>query len=408
LSVVCTRVYAYMRTTKDENRCLTMRRNTTIGFDAKYANVGNSTLSSYARFIIEAIAEACPRHSYLRMYIPRRNEHEEYELLADRPNVESMEPDGSLWRKLPELWRIYRIGSDMKRGDVSLYHSLTSFLPYGLEHRGIRSIVTVHNLEFLRLRGFFSPIHNLYRRLTMLSSLHRADRIIALSESLKHDLIRYLHIDADKIDVIYRGCHRRFTQPLDSQTIAKVKERYHLPERYMLIVGTHQPRKNIGHLIETLSKVESDFSLLFVGRATTYTEHILHRIKSLGLGDRVTMLHGVADEDMPVLYHLALAHVVPSLYEGFSTTIVEAITVGTPVIAAKGSSLEEAGGPSSIYVDSEDREALARAMLRVATDSDLREHMIEEGRAYASRFRPEVIAYNLLNCYRRIGIEIDS
>lgn len=402
---ICAHVRTYTRINIGLRR---VRRNTTIGFDAKYANVGNNTQSSYARFVIEAIAEACPRHSYLRMYVPSREEHAEYDALASRHNVESMEPDGSLWRKMPWLWRLWPIGRDMQRGDVRLYHSLTSFLPYGLERRGIRTIVTVHNLEFLRLRGLFSPLHNMYRRAAMLSSLTRADRIVALSESIKHDLVRYLRIDSDKIDVIYRGCHHRFAEPITPETLAAVRDRYHLPARYMVVVGTHLPRKNLGHLVETLRRVDEDIAIVVVGRATTYTEHISRRIKSLGLGDRVTMLHGVADEDMPAIYHQAIAYLMPSLYEGFATSIVEAITVGTPVIAAKGSSLEEAGGPSSIYVDATDRDALAEAISRVANDEELQQRMIRDGKAYASRFRPEVIAYNLLNCYRRIGIELDE
>jgi glycosyltransferase involved in cell wall biosynthesis len=109
---------------------------------------------------------------------------------------------------------------------------------------------------------------------------------------------------------------------------------------------------------------------------------------------------------MPAIYHAAIAYLMLSLYEGFSTTIVEAITVGVPVVAAKGSSLEEVGGPGSIYVAPHDRTALVEAVDRLLLSEELRQRMIAEGREYATRFRPEVIAYNILNCYRRIGIDI--
>ena len=389
-----------------DNYRATMRRNNTIGFDASNANTGNSTLSSYARFIIDALSDACPRRSYFRMYIPSNEPHADYERIAAKHNVESMEPDGSLWRKFSGLWRIWGIGRDMERGDVELFHGLNGFIPFGLEKRNIRSVATVHSLEFLRLRGFFSPIHNLYRRAIMLSSLRRADRIIAISEMVKHDLIRYLHIDRDKIEVIYRGCAQHFTLPISDEQIEQIKERYKLPEHYVLCVGTDVPRKNLGHLIETLPKVSSDISLVVAGRATSNTQHIAHRIKSLGLADRVTMIHGVADEDLPAIYKNAIAYLMPSLYEGFSSTIVEAITVGTPVIASKGSSLEEAGGPETIYLNPTDREAWATAIERLANDEELRQRMIEAGHKFSSRFRRELIAYNLQNCYRRIGVNI--
>ena len=153
-----------------------MRRTNTIGFDAKHATIGDATHSSYALFIIDAMAKACPRRSYFRMYVPEDDTNPDYERLVSRHNVESMEPDGALWRKLWWLWRVYFIGRDLKRGDVELFHSLTEFIPFGLERRGIRSIVTIHSLEFLRLKGLFSPIYSFFRKAILLSSLHRADR----------------------------------------------------------------------------------------------------------------------------------------------------------------------------------------------------------------------------------------
>jgi glycosyltransferase involved in cell wall biosynthesis len=385
-----------------------MKRNSTIGFDAKYAATGDATLSSYARFIVEAMADACPRRSYFRMYIPDDETTAEYERIASKHNIESMRPDGFVWRKASWFWRLYPIVRDLKRGDVDLFHSLTEFVPYGLQRRGIPTIVTVHNLEFLRLRRFFSPLHNLWRRFTLLSSLHRADRIIAISDNIKHDLVHYLHIDSDKIDVIYRGCHPRFSKPISAEQLREAEERYHLPKRYMLFVGTHLTRKNLKTLIEAMPNVDTDTELVIVGRATTYTEHLKTRIKSLGLEDRVRMLHGVADEDMPAIYHLATLYLMPSLYEGFPPTIIEALSVGIPVIATKGSSMEEAGGPDSIYVEGTSHEAWSSAINSVLRDQELRERMISEGKSYVSRFRPEVVAYNIMNCYKRIGIDINE
>lgn len=362
--------------------------------------------SSYARFVIDALSSACPKSAYFRMYIEKSEPHADYDALAEKPNVESMEPDGVMWRKLSWLWRMWHIGRDMERGDVDLYHGLAGLVPLGLERRNIRSVVTVHSLEFLRLRRLFSPVYNFYRRAIMLSSMRRADRIIAASECVKQDLMRYLHIHADKIDVIYGGCHRRFSEPVTEFEKERVKERYNLPGRYILVAGRHNARKNLHHIIETLPQMDGDLNVVIVGRGTAQTENLVRRIKALGVEDRVRLLYGVADEDMPAIYHGATAYLMLSLYEGFSTTIVEALTVGVPVIASRGSSLEEVGGPDSIYVKSGDRKALVKAIKRVVESEELRAQMVERGREYAQRFRPEVIAYNLLNCYRRIGIEI--
>ena len=383
-----------------------MKRSYTIGFDAKHANRGNTKQSNYARFVIDALSNACPKSAYLRMYIEKSEPHSDYDALAERPNVESMEPDGVLWRKLSWLWRMWHINRDMERGDVELYHALAGLVPYGLARRNIRSVVTVHSLEFLRLRRLFSPIYNFYRRAIMLSSMHRADRIVAVSECVKRDIVRYLPINEDKIDVIYSGCHHRFSEPVTEAEMERVRERYNLPNRYLLVAGRHNARKNLNHIIETLPQMDRDVDIVIVGRGTEQTANLVRRMKALGVESRVRLLYGVADEDMPAIYRGATAYLMLSLYEGFSTTIVEALTVGVPVIAARGSSLEEVGGPDSIYVGSDDRKGLLEAINRVLGSEELRAQMAERGQEYAQRFRPEVIAYNLLNCYRRIGIDI--
>lgn len=383
-----------------------MKRSTTIGFDARYANTGNTTLSSYARFVIEAMADACPRYGYFRMYVTDPDKHSEYELLTRRHNVESMAPDGGFWRKVPWLWRTWPIGRDMERGDVELYHSLTESLPLGLARRNIRSIVTIHSLDFLTLDKLYNPTESALRRIAMASSIARADRVVAVSECVKEGIIRYFGTDRDKIDVIYRNCHPRFSETITEEQKASVKERYQLPDRYLLATGTQSPRKNLGILVEALALIDNDIHLVLVGRKTSHTATLTARAKSLGIADRVHLIHTFTEEDIPAIYSLASLYLQPSLYEGFATTIVEAITVGLPVIAARGSSLEEAGGPDSIYVEPSDGVELASEIERVLGDEQLARCMVMRGKEYITRFRPEVIAYNILNSYRRIGVEI--
>lgn len=383
-----------------------MKRSHTIGFDARSANGNITAQGNYSRFIIDAISEACPRHGYFRMYVTDEEPCAEYELLASRHNVESMEPDGVLWRRLPRAWRLWHVSKDAKRGDVELYHGLDEVLPYGLSRRNIRGVVTIHSLDFCRLRSYYNPVQRLWRRLILHDVTRRADRVVAVSECVKRDLVRYVGVDAEKVDVIYSGCHPRFAEPLSEQRLVEVAERYNLPDRYILNVGTQSERKNIGHIVETLKKLDDDLHLVVVGRATSYTRHILRRIESLGLSHRVHLIHDVTDEDMPAIYRRAELFVYTSLYEGFATAIVEALTVGVPVIALKGSSMEEAGGPNSIYLNSNDCDALLEEIVRLLGDAEERHRMVIAGKEYASRFRSEVVAYNVLKCYKRIGVEI--
>lgn len=383
-----------------------MKHGYTIGFDAHEANSNNTDLGNYSRFIIESLATATPRNSYVRLYVGHRAPNAEYERLAEQPNIESMEPDGLMWRKMPQLWRRIRLAADAKRGDVALFHGLTGVLPYGLSRRNIRSVVTIHDLAFLHLHSYYNPLERAWLRATTLDVLLRADRIVAVSNFVKRDIVRLFAIDPDKIDVIYRGCSPAFATIPDEEQCQRIMSRYSLPKEYILTVGTQSERKNTRLIIEAMSKLGGDKHLVIVGRGTGNSTQLQHRINSLGLENRVHMLHGVASDDLPAIYRTAKLFVYASLYEGFAQSIVEALTMGTPVIATRGSSHEEAGGTESIYVSAKSHEELAEAMMRILGDEELHQRMSVAGREYASRFRSEVIAYNLLNCYRRIGIDL--
>lgn len=385
-----------------------MKRTVTIGFDARHAIEGETALSSYSRYIIEAMATACPRHGYFRLYADRVSSNADYLALAERHNVESMLPDGRVWRRMAWLWRLYAIGRDLERGDVELYHSLDEHLPYSLGRRNIRSVVTVHTLDFLSTKTFQNPVESASRRLMTLSSLRRADRIIALSESLKREIIEAFDIDSDRIDVIYRGCDHAYSIPPTAEELEAVREQYALPERFILTAGTQYQRKNTAIILEALTMTADDLHLVVASRTTAYTAVLQAHATELGIAHRLHIVEPTTTPHRVALYHLAEAYIQMSLYEGFATAIVEALTTETPVVASRGTSHEEAGGSTSIYVDSDDAKALAEALERIATDDDLRREMKLRGKSYVARFRPEVAAYNILNCYRRINVDINE
>lgn len=385
-----------------------MKRTSTIGFDARHAIEGDTALSSYSRYVIDAISLACPRHAYFRLYADRESTNSDYRALTARHNVEAMLPDGRLWRKMPWLWRQYPIGNDLLRGDVELYHSLDETLPYGLSHRNIRTIVTVHTLHYLSTNIFQNPVESALRRIITHSSLHRADRIIALSEGLKRDIVEKLGIDSDKIDVIYRGCDAIYGEEPATELVEQTREKYNLPERYVLTCGTQHRRKNTAIILDALTLTSDDLHLVVASRHTPYIESLQQRANELGIAHRLHVIEPSSPEERAVLYHLAEAYVHMSLYEGFATSIVEALMAGVPVIAARGTTHEEAGGPHSTYVESDDANALAEAIEQLSSDSTLREETIAHGRSYATRFRPELAAYNILNCYRRINVYINE
>lgn len=383
-----------------------MKHNYTIGFDARCANTQKEGIGSYGRFIIKALAEACAENAYFRMYTPKYQPQEEYDALDRLPNVESMEPDGTLWRKMAWFWQMFRITKDAKRGDVELFHDLESRLPYGLARRDIRSVVSVHNLISLRFTKYYNIFERIVEYIIVSSACHRADRIIAASEATKRDIAHLLGISHEKIDVVYQGCNPLYTTPVSNDEVEVVKRKYELPERYILNIGDMVERKNFGLIVDAMTELPDDYHLVVIGEHTNYSRRIRRRLKSLGLHQRVHFRRSVELNDRPALYKGAEVYVHPSKFEGFSVEIVEALTVGVPVIAARGSSLEEAGGPHSIYVSSKDCGELVDALELLRRDEALRAKMIEEGANHVKHFRSEMAAYSIMKCYRRIGIDL--
>ena len=385
-----------------------MKHNYTIGFDAKCANAELYGLGSYSRFIISSLAEACKENAYLRMYTPKRLPNTEYDKLDALPNVESMEPDGSIWRKLTTLWRLLRISKDAKRGDVELFHGLTSRLPYGLARRDIRSVVTIHDLITLRYPKQSNIFERIVEYIETRSACHRADRIIAASEATKRDIAHLLGVNHEKIDVVYEGCNPIYCQPVSEEHIDEVKRKYNLPERYLLNIGDMEERKNFGLIVEAMAELPEDVHLVVVGRETNYTRRIKSRIKSLRMESRVHFVRNIEAKDRPAIYKGADIFIYPSKFEGFALEILEALAVGVPVIAARGSSREEAGGEHSIYVSSKDCGELVDAIELLEESDELRTKMITEGQRHVKHFRSEVAAYNIMKCYRRIGIDLSE
>ena len=384
-----------------------MKRTHTLGFDAKYANAEIDGIGSYCRFVARAIATAYPENTYLRLYTPIELPNADYKALAEMPNVESMEPDGALWRRLNRLWRWWHVSKDAKRGDVELYHGLSNSLPYGLARRGIRSVVTIHDLRFIRYPNHFNIIDRILREFMMRSACRRADRIIAASETTKRDLRKLLRVNPEKIDVVYQGCDTRYSEEISDEQVAAVREKYQLPKNYILNVGEIEERKNIGLIIEALAELPENIELVVAGKQTSYTKRLKRRIKSLGVEKRVHF-RNVAQNDKPALYKGADIFVYPSHFEGFAVEILEALSVGVPVIATRGSSLEEAGGNKTIYVSPRDCGEMVDAIELILANEDLRQQMISAGKRHTRHFRSEVTAYGIMKCYERIGIEIET
>ena len=361
-----------------------------IGFDAKRANANFTGLGNYSRFMVDTMATYGNEHKY-RMYIPKKCKNALYDSLLKHKNVASIQPRSFLMKRCKALWRTFFIKRGLLQDGVQLYHGLSNELPVGIHRTGIRSVVTIHDLIFLRYPQYYHWLDRIIYNYKFRYACRKADRIVAVSECTKHDIVKFYGISPDKIDVVYQGCDPVFAQPVSAEAKARVREAYHLPDQFILSVGTIEERKNLLLAVKAVEQL-GDVHLVAVGKSTAYADKVKEYIEAHGLSDRIHIIHNLKFGDLPVLYHMAEAFVYPSRFEGFGIPIVEALSAGVPVIAATGSCLEEAGGPRSLYVGPDDVAGMAAAMKRVLGDADLRREMIEAGKAYVVRFDPKRLA----------------
>lgn len=373
--------------------------NQTIGFDAKRI-VSNSTgLGNYSRTLVGDLHREAPQIPML-LYALDRGSLQLRSQLQEDATLRFVFPDRPrLWVQR-KLWRLRGIVDYLQRDGVTLYHGLTGELPFGLREAGIRQVVTVHDLIFLRHPKYYHRIDVQIYRKKFRWSMMAADRIIAISERTKQDIIELGGVDESRIDVVYQSCAPRFTVNAGAERLAEVSHTYSLPSCFVLSVGSIEERKNLELVVRALASLPSQVHLVAVGRPTKYEERLRDEALRIGVSQRIHLLHNVPNHDLQALYQMAQAFVYPSRYEGFGIPIIEAIHSGLPVVAATGSCLEEAGGPDCLYVSPDDHQAMARAITLLLSEGKESER-IGRSREYVGRFSNANTARQVLQVYEK-------
>ena len=276
-----------------------------IGFDAKRAAQNRTGLGNYSRFVIRGLAKWVPN---LRLYLftPCAEKTNAIAGIDKLAAVTLHHPEGFFWRHFRALWRQWGVSADAANKKVKLFHGLTGELPWGLHRKGIMSVVTIHDLIFLRYPRYYHLIDRWIYHWKFRSACCRADRIIAVSECTKRDIMHFFGTPEEKISVVYQGCDERFRQPVSDTIKKEVRARYQLPEHYILYVGSIEERKNLMLLAEALPLLkDKNLQVVAVGRRTSYANRIDAFIRSHDLTNRFRMVSGVPSVDLPVFYQLA-------------------------------------------------------------------------------------------------------
>lgn len=371
--------------------------NSIIGFDGKKALNNLTGIGNYSRFIINALSGRNPKTRFC-LFAPKDKNQEARRNLRFLPNIDLILPPQGTIR---EWWRCFGMVSELKKRNIQLYHGMSNELPFGIHRSGIPSVVTVHDLIFLRYPHTFSLADRLILQVKVKYACRHADRIIAISEQTKQDIMKYYGIAEDKIEVIYQGCADRFYHRHTQSEIQDTIRKYNIPEKYIISVGTIEKRKNHKTILKALEALP-EVHLVLVSKKTPLQAELEQQISEKGMSDRVHILNSVPNADLPILYQGAQLAIYLSFFEGFGIPVLEAMASAIPVITATGSCLEEVGGDACAYCAPFDSESLTQTIRQILSHPETSRDMIQKGQLQARKFSSESVAENMENFYSKM------
>jgi alpha-1,3-rhamnosyl/mannosyltransferase len=298
-----------------------------------------------------------------------------------------------------QQWAIPR---QLRRQEADLYHSAYYLMPYA---PGTPTLLTVYDLIPVLFPEHVSRRARALFRLSTALALRAARHSIAISQATRRDALAHFRLAPERISAVPLAADPVF-RPQPAAALAALRDRYELPPRFLLYLGSNKPHKNLVRLVEALARLPAGLAmatpLVIAGAWLPEHPEPRERAQALGLGDRVRWLGRVPGTDLPALYAAATGFVFPSLYEGFGLPVIEALACGTPAACAATSSLPEVAGDAALLFDPADVPAIAEALRRLIDDGDLRTELVARGLEQAARFSWERTAQMTLTLYREV------
>ena len=372
-----------------------------IGFDAKRAFLNNTGLGNYSRDAIRVLSHFYTDNKYF-LYTPKEKENSRLDFLDNRANTFVRTPQSLLNKTLKSYWRSKSIVRDLFTNKIDIYHGLSHELPLGIEKTNIKTVVTIHDLIFIRYPHLFRTIDRKIYYKKFKSACQRADKIIAISQQTKKDIIDFFYIPEEKIEVVYQGCNAIFHHPITDNTKQAVQEKYNVPKDYLLSVGSIEERKNLLTILNTLKELPNQ-KLVVIGNGKAYKIKCLRFISKHNLSNRVLFLSDLNLDEMASIYQNAQMLIYPSIFEGFGIPILEALFSKTPVITSKDGCFTEVGGAFSKYINPLSVEQMKEAIIEIINSNEIQEKMKIKGLEHAQNFTDDKIADNLMKVYNTLN-----
>lgn len=364
-----------------------------IGYDAKRIFHNASGLGNYGRDLVRNLANSFPNTEFY-LYNPKKTSVNRWHPL---PNTTERKPAG-IWRYFHAIWRQGPISRQLKADGIDLYHGLSGELPKGLQ---TAAIVTVHDLIFVRYPKLYKRADVYIHKRKVNHAVSTATKIVAISEQTKADLLAFTDVSEEKVSVIYQGCHFAFKNKLSQKQKQEIKQKFGLPDEFVLNVGTLEERKNALSIAKALK--DSSLHMVFVGKIKKYGEKLKAFIAKNNMEKRVIFIEDIEIQYLAGIYQNATVFCYPSFFEGFGIPIIEALYSGVPVVTSKGGCFSEAGGPASLYVDPKDEKEIGKAINTLFSESvKKRKLRVLKGFSYVQRFNDDVIVEQWQKLYQSV------
>lgn len=298
----------------------------------------------------------------------------------------------SEWISFHELVEIPRLLSKLK---VNLFHSPSFVAPLGVP---CRMIMTIHDLNHVVLRQFYTPFHQFYYQVLVRGSVKRSQYVLTVSHFSKQEIIRTLNLAPDKIFVTYNGVSEHYRPVTDPERLAYVRDLYGFSDRFILCVSNNKPHKNVHQLVRAYCYADIDIPLVL---ASPFDANLIKIAENYGKKHLIYFSKFISEEHLPAVYSMTDLFVYPSTYEGFGLPPLEALACGAPVVVAKSSSLPEVVGDNAIFANPHDFRDIAHCLESGIRDQNLRSRLVENGLRHARKFSWESMTRKTLGVYER-------
>ena len=365
-----------------------------IGFDAKRAFLNASGLGNYSRNTLNALKQYFPQNDYT-LFTPKVKT----ELFANYDQFQVVPPPGFYKGFLKSVWRSLFLTGKLKKFNLDIFHGLSNELPSGIHKTDIPTVVTIHDLIFMRYPEFYKPVDRKIYFRKMKYACHVADKIIAISRQTQNDVETFFQVSPGKVEIIYQPVAAAF---FEKQNAANVFPKYHLPEKYILAVGTLESRKNQLMLLKAIQDSGIEAAVVFVGKPTSYLSELKKFIAENNMESQVFFLSGLPENELAMLYQNALFSVYISVFEGFGLPVIESMACGCPVLTSSVSCLPETAGDAAVLCNPSDVADIVNKLKSLLSDETFRKQMIQKGVERAKAFHPEIYAQKLNSLYQQI------